>query len=356
MLSAAHDLLTTANSTSNDDGSFARPCNKLSTGAILLADIIPSVVVKLLLPFFPLWIHFRLFGVIALSVIGFVLVAFNWSFWLMIAGVALTSFASGMGESSLLAYMPAFHYPNVISSWSSGTGGAGVLGSLSYLAFTSAGVDPSTTILTMNVVPILMGIAFWLILVHPGTRPNSATDTPIEATYIGLRGRLSLVFKIVTVYMAPFALVYLFEYFINQGLSEIVIFKGIFPSEASQYRWYSFMYQVGVMISRSSVNIVEINNTWILAALQGVNVAIMTTEAIYLWLNSFWVVLIFILWEGLLGGCSYVNTYRRINVEMPVEHREFSMSMNSFGDSIGTTIAGFLAIPVHNAICNMPPP
>lgn len=33
-----------------------RQCNYLSTGAILLADILPSLIVKFLSPFLPLWI------------------------------------------------------------------------------------------------------------------------------------------------------------------------------------------------------------------------------------------------------------------------------------------------------------
>lgn len=34
-----------------------RECNALSTGAILLADVIPSLIIKIVAPFFPLWIQ-----------------------------------------------------------------------------------------------------------------------------------------------------------------------------------------------------------------------------------------------------------------------------------------------------------
>lgn len=56
MLSAAHDIISRldgpmpVNSTSN------RMCQMLSAGAILLADIIPSFIVKALNPFFPFYI------------------------------------------------------------------------------------------------------------------------------------------------------------------------------------------------------------------------------------------------------------------------------------------------------------
>lgn len=43
----------------------------------------------------------------------------------------MTSFASGLGEPTFLAYS-AFFNKNVISTWSSGTGGAGIVGALAY--------------------------------------------------------------------------------------------------------------------------------------------------------------------------------------------------------------------------------
>lgn len=50
-------------------------------------------------------------------------------------------------------------YPirSVISTWSSGTGGAGVLGAFSYAFFISIGLSDSTTLYLMLVVPVLMG-------------------------------------------------------------------------------------------------------------------------------------------------------------------------------------------------------
>lgn len=44
----------------------------------------------------------------------------------------------------------------VISWWSSGTGGAGLLGALSYLGLTQAGLSPQHTLLSMLGVPALL--------------------------------------------------------------------------------------------------------------------------------------------------------------------------------------------------------
>jgi hypothetical protein len=41
-----------------------------------------------------------------------------------------------------------------------------------------------------------------------------------------------------------------------------------------------------------------------------------TFEAVYLFIPSIWIVFVAVLWEGLLGGAAYVNTFYRISVEV----------------------------------------
>lgn len=106
--------------------------------------------------------------------------------------------------------------------------------------------------------------------------------------------------------MIPLGLVYFFEYLINQGLVsflhdilyiwflihvirinrldcfqfELVYFEKIWLTHAEQYRWYQVIYQLGVFISRTSVNIFPIEKIWILTILQvslyRVNLGLMT--------------------------------------------------------------------------------
>jgi hypothetical protein len=47
-----------------------------------------------------------------------------------------------------------------VSTWSSGTGAAGVLGALSYAGLTALHVSPSTTLLIMLIVPCILGITY----------------------------------------------------------------------------------------------------------------------------------------------------------------------------------------------------
>lgn len=73
-------------------------------------------------------------------------------------GVACASVGGGLGEFTFLS-LTTFYSSNCVSSWSSGTGAAGVLGALSYAGLTAAGLSPRNAILCMLFVPGLMAVA-----------------------------------------------------------------------------------------------------------------------------------------------------------------------------------------------------
>lgn len=58
----------------------------------------------------------------------------------------------------------------MISSWSSGTGGAGILGSVTFAAMTDPrllNLSAQASLLTMLVVPVILHITFWNVLELP---------------------------------------------------------------------------------------------------------------------------------------------------------------------------------------------
>lgn len=136
-----------------------------------------------------------------------------------------------------------FSNRNVISTWSSGTGGAGIIGALSYAGLISLGISPINTMLVMLSVPLLEGATFWILLRNPNTIPKNVKPIKTEKFHKiserqihsdvevvmksyddnGKKPVLSLGDKLRYVpslfkYMIPISMVYLFEYFINQGL------------------------------------------------------------------------------------------------------------------------------------------
>lgn len=266
---------------------------------------------------------------------------------------------------------------NVVSTWSSGTGGAGIIGSISYAGLTAVGLSPMNTLLIMLIVPALEAVAFWVILRHPKkvlSDPSltkekevntskedlegSTSSTPLnedEKPLIGFKQKLYYVPSLLK-FIIPLTLVYLFEYFINQGLYELVHFPDIWLSQKDIYRWLQVDYQIGVFISRSSVNLVSIDKIWLMAVFQFVNVVYFLFEIFYFFTPNIWIIFAIVLWEGLLGGGAYVNTFYKISKDIHPARREFSLALTSMSDSVGIALAGVFAIPTHNAICKLPSP
>ncbi|XP_063453571.1 uncharacterized protein LOC129393030 isoform X3 [Pan paniscus] len=275
MLSAAHDILshkrTSGNQSHVDPGPTPMPhnsssrfdCNSVSTAAVLLADILPTLIIKLLAPLglhlLPYSPRVLVSGICAAG--SFVLVAFSHSVGTSLCGVVFASISSGLGEVTFLS-LTAFYPRAVISWWSSGTGGAGLLGALSYLGLTQAGLSPQQTLLSMLGIPALLLASYFLLLTSPEAqdpggeeeaesaarqpliRTEAPESKPGSSSSLSLRERWT-VFKF-----------------------ELLFFRNTSLSHTQQYRWYQMLYQAGVFASRSSLRCCRIRFTWALALLQ----------------------------------------------------------------------------------------
>ncbi|XP_048847703.1 battenin isoform X2 [Brienomyrus brachyistius] len=402
MLSAAHDILkqqetngtepTAAHSyhldRGNSSSSSSYDCNPVSTAAVLLADILPTLLIKAVAPFF---IHqlpygFRVLMCIATATASFLLVSFSSTVAMSILGVVFASISSGLGELSFLSltvFFPRF----VLGGWGSGTGGAGVAGALLYSAFTQLGLSPRETLLVMLVVPIIMAASYYLLLVFPAsfpqwhcvpeeghlTTPNAnqerrplvsgeedeedeeirdgeaPEDSQGPLTY---KDRLAILRDLLR-FIIPLGVVYFAEYFINQGLLELLYFPDFSLSHAEQYRWYQTIYQIGVFISRSSLFCVKIRWVWLMSVLQCINAMLLFFAVYYHFLSNASLVFVIVAYEGLLGGAAYVNTFHFISKETGDRKREFAMAAASVGDSLGIALSVALSFPVHNYFCSL---
>ncbi|CAJ1075630.1 battenin isoform X2 [Xyrichtys novacula] len=394
MLSAAHDILKkqesgnttlTAPGTLSVDGgnssnSSRYDCNPVSTAAVLLADILPTLFIKLMAPFF---IHkmpygYRVIFCAIMAATSFLLVSLSSAVWMSILGVIFASCSSGLGELSFLS-LTVFYSRDVLAGWGSGTGGAGVAGAVLYALLTQVGLTPRVTLQIMLVVPVAMLASYFLLLDPPPSLPQwrnrEAEFSPVdseerqrlmdetdEAEKSTLEerhtGPLTFTEKLHTIkgllkFVFPLGLVYFAEYFINQGLMELLYFPNFFLSHAQQYRWYQTLYQVGVLVSRSSLCCFKIRKLLALSLLQVVNAVLLLLAVKYQFLPSAWLVFIIIFYEGLLGGAAYVNTFYFISKETEDRQREFAMAAASVGDSLGIALAGLAAFPVHRYFCSL---
>ncbi|KAF4093037.1 hypothetical protein AMELA_G00027710 [Ameiurus melas] len=398
MLSAARDILKQQESQNatmptpgpvpsdggNSTNSSRYDCNPVSTAAVLLADILPTLLIKLTAPFF---IHkvpygFRILGCVATATTSFLLVSFSSTVWMSILGVIFASVSSGLGELSFLS-LTVYFSSDVLSGWGSGTGGAGVAGAVLYSAFTQVGLSPRATLLIMLLIPAVMMISYFRLLDFPPSFPqwrsgsglSSGEDFQERRPLIvddndedGVRDENGKedqykepltfsdklhILKGLLKFTVPLCVVYFAEYFINQGLLELLYFPASSLSHAEQYRWYQTLYQIGVFISRTSLYCIKTRRIWVMSLLQCVNAVVLLISVYYRFWPNVWVVFVIVLYEGLLGGAAYVNIFYLIRVETVEREREFAMAAASVGDSIGIALSAAPAIPIHNYFCSL---
>uniref|UniRef100_A0A183SHE4 Battenin n=1 Tax=Schistocephalus solidus TaxID=70667 RepID=A0A183SHE4_SCHSO len=360
-------------------------CTEMGTGMILLADIGPSLLLKLVAPFF-------------------------------IQRVACGSLSCGLGDVTFLT-MATFYESSVISTWSSGTGAAGIAGSVFYAVVTTF-VSPEVTLRATVFVPVAMLFTYLFMLDKPSLpafdllRLNSCksvcclqrthytvlsedesafeayesleTNTQL-ATTIEQEGELEIMnatpsldpsgqdmqscldwtTKRRLLMAAAYCMISLFTTPLRVDRNNCLMPLYLFSS----FR-FQVLYQCGVFISRSSVRLVQFKRTWIMAVLQALNFGICLVQTIKPFMPSIWLMFAFILYEGILGGLSYVNTFHRIITEVsyvlptfpisspqhrPTEpaYKEYSMAVAAFADGLGITAAGLLSVPLHNALCRL---
>ena len=410
ILSAAYDLLDDSARPSNNnsnhlnstkavcyDADSGRKCNRLSTGVILLASIIPSLVVKITLSWCLDYIsyHIRVSVCIISNLASLLIIASSYQLGLILLGVVFASIGEGLGEITFLS-LTAIYSKSEVAAWSSGTGAAGISGALSYLILTFF-LSPRTAIFLMVVVPFIMGIAFWGLLFIPQltllkiklpqiyrrkeleqtvNEERLINDDEVydpeeeEAVFADPSEDISstkqekswkenitqflvrtLFIRYLLRYMCPLFIVYVFEYMITQGLFELLYYKNACIDQNTQYRVYQFLYQFGVFVSRSSVIFFRIKYLWLMSFLQAAIFVLFYLEAEFMFIPFILITFCVILFEGLLGGATYANAFYRVRNEIESKRVEFSMGVVSIADSCGITLAGFLSIAIHNSIC-----
>ena len=249
------------------------------------------------------------------STASFLLVALSSVEAVVLVGVVCASICSGFGEAVFLS-LTAHYHKSTVTAWSSGTGAAGVAGALIY-AFLKSFLSPKVTLLIQIYIPVLLLVAYLLILGRPSTPPKTHDDVyssgedesqvspklrsqvtesaPLiqsksakSSSHQGLCPASIKLFNQEEValwwshvkyvphlfqYMLPLVVVYFAEYSINQGFFELLYnsnthIGGYCLDQRTQYRWLQVVYQFGVLISRSSVSVVYIRHFWIFSILQ----------------------------------------------------------------------------------------
>lgn len=339
---------------------------------VLLADVLPSFLIKLAAPFFIHKIPYdrRISLLVGLSTVGMLSVSLASPLFLKLVGVVLASFSSGLGEVTFLQ-LTHFYDTRALNGWSSGTGGAGLVGSGLFMLLTTVlGVSVKTSLLVFAFFPIaFLGVYFYLLPPRDYNRvpgafpvrnndPETGLDTqPITWEFVaaGYDTTVARLKPLVVPYMLPLFLVYFSEYTINQGVAPTLLFpieELPFSKFRDVYVTYGTLYQLGVFISRSSAPFVRIRRIMIPSVLQFANLVFCIAQSMSPIFPSVWLVFILIFYEGLLGGAAYVNTFLLITEDTDLADREFALGSVGMSDSAGIVLAGLVSLWLEPGLCN----
>lgn len=324
---------------------------------VLLADVLPSFTMKLSAPFF---IHFipyntRIVMLIFLSVIGMLLVTFGAIGW-KIFGIILASISSGLGELTFLQ-LTHFFEETSLQGWSSGTGGAGLIGSGVFLLLTTVlKIDVKLSLLMFTLCPL--GFLYYFRL------PRTSSYSPLQSIELTtqpselkthITHTLERLRPLCVPFMGPLFTVYLAEYLINQSIAPTLLFpieSTPFHKYRDMYVTYGTLYQLGVFISRSSASFVRIRKLYVPSILQWVNVVVLLLQSIVYFIPNIYIIMMIVFYEGLLGGASYVNTFMLVLETISDDEREFSLGATSLSDSGGIVVAALLGMWIEPSLCH----
>lgn len=347
--------------------------NETPKGLVLLADVLPSLVFKVSAPFFFHTVPYksRIYLLIALSFFGMQIVANVETLQLKILGIVMASLSSGIGE---VTFLQLTHYfdNSAVHAWSSGTGAAGLVGSFVFMAMTSwLAISTPVTLRLFSLAPSCHALLYWYILPRPETyqsrddvyahhqlprsddRDTSATSF---ASPLPRRPKLERIRELLLPFVLPLMTVYFAEYVINQGVSPTLLFDLIdmpmFRHYRDAYVFYGVLYQIGVFISRSSGSWIRIRHLWLIAILQLVNLGMAILQSLFLFNSNIYVSFAFMMYEGLLGGAAYVNTFMQVSEAVPKGEREFAMGTVTMSDSAGVAMAALVSMWLETSLCH----
>lgn len=323
-------------------------------GVVLLADVLPALIAKVTAPFYIQRVPYslRIFCLIGLSFGGMQLIAAGQSFWPIMIGICMASLSSGFGEITFLA-LTHYYDRTAVHGFSSGTGAAGLVGSFLFmLATTWLHISTRWTLIFFSISPFAFLLVFFKLLPPRDYVPldidlNSDPQPQIQT--------IDRIKPLVKPFIIPLMLVYIGEYVINQGISPTLLFDledMPFSAYRDAYVTYSTLYQVGVFISRSSAPWVRIHQLYLPAFLQLANVGICILQSMFMIFPSIYIVFVLMIYEGLLGGAAYVNTYMQVTETVPASEREFAMATVGMSDSAGITLAGLLSLWLEPTLCH----
>ena len=315
-------------------------------------------------------------------------------FWLCLVAIIFIGTASSFGESVVLCYLKKFP-SELVGAWSSGTGFAGVLGTLSYAFFKTDALQLRDVNIFTYVSPLLLVyllLFFVVIKIPEGVQEDEqqqdetkeqtqaheqqgGESAPLLGGESGINAhpadteavpehettceRIGRCIRYVWWPSLNLILVYFFEYVACMGGSN--------RAQGGDWRhspnWFiresyvilNLSYQIGVLISRSSLSLVKIKHVEILSIIQLCNMVFWLVQASIHFVQGYpliWVLFLHMVFTGLMGGASYVNVFYLVlhNRTVPPRDRELATNIAALSNTFGITMAAVAILILEMAL------
>ncbi|KAL0226227.1 hypothetical protein P9112_013551 [Eukaryota sp. TZLM1-RC] len=324
----------------------------------------------------------------------------RFNFWFMLGCVIAMGSASAMGESIILCFLK--QYPGdykLVSAWGTGTGLSGVTGAGYSLVAQLFEVSDDVAFMYLLPTVLVYIIGFFFMIAPPvpvikqgfifcketfrlgdsdprrlaKNQPQlvakleqsmvlnqSPTDnTPLledsedPSNDVKDAGFARFWRVLTTIKYETFNLfmVYILEYVIittlaRNALDESEVIK---PKDLSEfvlkhfYKIVQVAYQITVLISRSSLPVVHIPYIGTITLFQFINFCLFLTQDYLRYIPPLGLLGI-VLWTGLLGGCSYINTFHILlsTNKLNQKDREYGINMTALAVAIGIAASSLI--------------
>lgn len=279
------------------------------------------------------------------------------NFELALLGSLFLGMGGSFGDSSIQGFMKAFP-PETFVGYSSGTGGAGVFGSFYYLLLKIYDFDVSKIFLFLFPAYVLYYFCFSYLIrlkvrLDATVRIASVESDIVEGKEAHINEELSLsvipiILRKLWFYSLNFGLVYFFEYSIFGYLAETasVKFTGDLFTMKYLFLVIQCVYQIGVFIARSSLQLFKISKIQYLTLIQGFLFILWILFATVIHASEY-VLIGAVLIVGFVAGLTYVNTiYMILEDERILKmEKEVSLNINGMAADLGvicSSVSGFV--------------
>ncbi len=276
---------------------------------------------------------------------------------------SLMGAGSCFGESTVLGYLKGFPAV-VVVGWGSGTGFAGVFGAgISILLK----LKLNTFYLCLGCLPLcLLYVGLFFLIVYRKNKllanatdetkpltnePHSANEAIFNDNlkWVNIKAVLPKIYffciNLASVYFLEYSIMTAYGDHTTKMLKKVDNNYNSFLVE-NAYMFICLSYQIGVVISRSSLKLIQVKKVQIITLLQYINWCLWLLEAFNMIVTNYYILFVHMVFVGLMGGCQYVNVMFLIlnSEDLNINQKELAINMTTFFDDIGITLSSILSI------------